>query len=340
MHPPTLATSQPGHRTRYIDFSMTSPSYSTLLGAARGGMNDEGGDLARLVPLRRRLGSGPRATIQGDVILWYWDRKEWERGDRGDEPLRSRSDEAERQLFTADTPTLLVDFLRLADGPDEEVVAFASEWGALGLCHHGLPVGHRSQIRGIASGIGEWCRELRGTWGGRGAEAESLAAWRTWARVFSHLTYIATQLNQGQSVPSETRDALWNEIAPERGSPRHWYDNVRTDYRLADSNEFSVLVATLAEMCQLAPAIEWVPRGDRLEPKMYLAGNGVLAALVLQLIAVTARAHVAWCSGCGSPYTRRQRPKGGRRNWCDRCKEEGVPAKLGKRRERAGPNDK
>jgi hypothetical protein len=311
--------------------------YSTLLGAARGGMNDEGGDLARRVPLRRRLGSGPRATIRGDVVLWYWEREYWDRGDRGDEPLRSRSDEAERQLFAADTPTLLVDFLKLADGPDEEVVAFASEWGSLGLCHHGLPVGHRLQMRGIAWGTGEWCRGLRGTWGGRGAEAESLAAWRRWARVFNQLTYIATQLNQGQAVPSETRDALWNEIGPERKSRREGSGNVGSDYRLADSNEFSVLVASLAEMCQLVPAIEWVSRGDRLEPNMYLAGNGVLAALVLQLIAVTARAHVAWCSGCGRPYARRQRPKAGRRNWCDECKAKNVPAKLGKRRERGAP---
>jgi hypothetical protein len=47
----------------------------------------------------------------------------------------------------APRPSLLEGFVRLADAPPEQIHDFASKWGVLAVCRHGLPSSHASTCR-------------------------------------------------------------------------------------------------------------------------------------------------------------------------------------------------
>ena len=108
-------------------------------------------------------------------------------------------------------------------------------------------------------------------------------------------------------------------------------------HRRMESRQMVVfLVYQWLELGDVRPAVNW----DSDNPQILLSSShsppplfGVLAA---QLALTVARANeLAHCSGCSTLYSRKRKPQRNRRNYCNTCQKNGVPARDAQRARRA-----
>jgi len=280
-------------------------------------MLDRAGRLDRAVPVRSHLDRPKSADLEDGAIHWTWHRS-WE--DEGD------SDEDIRERFNRSGTELLDAFLDLADGdrPDEQVRAFASQWGPLGLCHHGLPPRHayeEADPQTLPMPVPpDYCTPRPG-------RVELLEDWRRWALIIRSAIRIAARAFQVEFIPDEL---FTTDIAVWAGTEMDGSFVART---AAGALGFVCgRLNDLAELAGLRPRLEIDGGGV----KITLLAETLLAGIVMEAITVVARKDLSWCSGCGEIYERSRRPAPGRRNFCPECKAKKVPLKLAQQDHRSG----
>lgn len=238
--------------------------------------------------------------LDGDRLIYSWwgDRETVEHG--WEQPRRG----------------ILEDFIRLADGPDARILAFAREWGPIHMCEaHELPLSH--SVRTTDPLCLSPKVEDRPGW-----EWEPLSAWRRYAGAALGCLHVAARLRDGR--PGDVDD--WRRIealfeptkqqddhpgeAPAGWDPVQWqrtYLPHMAQYWLTELAHVNLLFRWDYELG--APGLKLV--GER---------SDLFGALGLQLVfAMSGTGGFVTCSGCGEPYTPKRQPIAGRRHYCRDC---------------------
>jgi hypothetical protein len=244
---------------------------------------------------------------------------------------------SEKQLgiqFASKTPHMLRRFLSLEHAPAEKIHAFASEFGPLYLCEHGLPNTHglsggnmiprMSAHRACDVGFAD------------GTMVEQFEQWRDLSRQANVVLDLAAEIHLGR--PGS--DDLWRQL------PMYLDDEaVGIATRAgatgdADLDRLRLLfhINTWLLWAQVSPGLTW----DQSEaPMVRFTPIGVFGAIALQVATRVGRvAPTAICSACGLHYERIGRAaKIGQRNYCPDCRPTAA-TRLAKRDQRQRERDK
>ncbi len=202
---------------------------------------------------------------------------------------------------------LLDDFIKLDGAAPEEILAFAQERGVLYYCPEHWQIDCPS-------------------WGCPSRNSEPLWVWYGLVKKVRALLKIAGAIRQ--DLPGDEQD--WLDIFRDVGL--QFTEQPAGRPPAADiSWEKQNLVYEVSDLLELASVgIKLTWEGERTN--VNLAGKGLLGALSVQLaFAVGATAGVSVCTGCGRPYLPNRKPAIGRRNYCDQCRESGIPHRYASR---------
>jgi len=212
-----------------------------------------------------------------------------------------------------DNPDGMLDaFVRIETA--EDVLRFATRWGPLDICAHGLPSSHRT-FQHSALEFGEPEPTLGECWtdGLWQSNKEDLEFYLLYSRAARAILNLAAAAHQGALGEHED----W--IAS--GLPfytREWMaEQVKVPGHLGHGRFLiSTLVSEWMRIGGIQPVLFWYSG----EPEFQMSAE-TFGILGLQLMNAVTRAHgFAICSGCGRPYIRTgRRPQAGRRNYCPTC---------------------
>jgi len=228
----------------------------------------------------------------------------------------------EEHWHEADPKGMLDAFVRIQDGAG--ALRFALRYGVLGICEHGLPATHNPPpLEPRGTGIAAtWCYPL----GWRKSLCwEPLDRWFHFAGQARAMIAIAANLRQDK--PGLAND--W--LAVFAAHPRQKVDALCQ--RLGQSVEAgrfyirSLLLEWLT-WGNVRPELNWPVLQQ--SPSLSFTG-GTFGLLGVQMLFAIAAAHsIALCSGCGTPYLRKHKPRPDRRNFCPSCGKE-VASRLRQR---------
>lgn len=278
------------------------------------GMISEIGFLGRPLPASRCL-TPVRVEIDGERLYYG----------------RGEGLEVERLILRRISPPseLLDRFVSLSNGSASAVKKFASKYGVLGICEHGLPCTHQSCVP-INSG---WSCMPMG-WG-RGDMANSpthdpwepLSSWFSYSARARALLNIAARLHQGKC-------GLVNDWQQIHGTtPSQSLDNPSNDNEKRLLIEKWILTGELNHWLSVGgvrPLIEWGLGKGSTQPRIVLSSGrlpfGLFGAIGLQLLSAVARSDgLDVCCGCGTAYMPGRRPNPNRRSYCPNCRKRKVP---------------
>jgi hypothetical protein len=199
----------------------------------------------------------------------------------------------------ADDRGVLEKFARLHDAPPERMLAFATQYGPLHLCEHSLPACHNPGWRRGNTTHGA-CRPL---------QFEPVAFWHHYARQVQAVLTIAAKLYRGELGAEDHWRAIFEsdsrKIVP-------WWN--RTPW--SDRRMLAEVVGEWLALGAVHPTFRWTDQG----PEVALEGWGVLGAVARQLTFTVLRSDgLAFCAGCGTPFSPKRRPAKNRRSWCPDC---------------------
>lgn len=208
---------------------------------------------------------------------------------------------------------MLEDFLALRDGNDDAVLAYVRVWGVLDL--------HRFDLPGK---LGRDCSQGN----------EPVAAYH------SLVAALDTSIRSAQAVylaasrpPKRRRDIIAERVAHARGEAAL----PKAEPPGAEAVEFLRLmveqqVSSLLDRFNVVVRFRW----RAAEPTVDVGAHDLPSALVLATVLAVARADgIAVCSSCGLPFVPSARQTTGRRRYCERCRERGVPQRDAQRDARA-----
>ncbi|HXG66630.1 MAG TPA: hypothetical protein VNO70_16135 [Blastocatellia bacterium] len=243
---------------------------------------------------------------------------------------------------------LLVDFVNLADGPDETIEWYASRWGVLGICEHGLPASHNPppfpvprEKQKIAAklyhaGIAPRRLPLPASWevpwcyprGWPYDCRESLDVWRRLSRQARAILKVADALHAGwageladwkAALRAKARDPWWKVFRELK--PR---EQIEAGWQVLEKEVNAWLVTGNVRpqlyLVKGVPSLKLISGGD---PAIQVIYGGLFSALSAQLLfAVSGTQGFAFCSGCGDLYHyEKRRPKSGQHHFCPDCRE-------------------
>jgi len=202
----------------------------------------------------------------------------------------------------------LDDFITLADQQDPVLVAFASHWGPLGICRHGLPWTH-SLARRSPMSVSPICRPC-GVAGSRGRKGwEPLDRWRDYSRQAKAITRDAIVLKKSRVRSPDLLERLFSRLTA-------WLE--------------LAAVPLLVTCADVDTRRSW-PCGFQAT----FAIAGVFQILALQLLGVVAGGReLAQCTHCGLPFVLTGHREGKRR-FCPSCVDRQVPMRYAARDYRA-----
>jgi len=192
---------------------------------------------------------------------------------------------ADLRLAKRPNSRLLYDFVDLADAPAAQIETYAKQWGVLGLCGHGHPVGMAFGYHIDNLPPGHWtCPETR---------REPIERWRTISQMFSWHVGLIEQLRSHKNPHSARRMA--SQVS-------------------AHVNHFSV------NFGYLRPIVVPTRSGFTLRLAGSLAVAGLAAALAYQLM-VAAMGGNGWliCAECGQWFQSDTRRAPDRNAYCPKC---------------------
>ena len=204
-----------------------------------------------------------------------------------------------------------------------EVWAFAERFGVLGLCEHRLPSSHAKPCK---PGFIPFTDDR--------IHGEPVDSWLRFVGAAKATLALAAAAHDNRTGDlkdwTEVHECLFSEASDDlrqfltakasEGPPR--------ESRLSVAS----FVYRWLELGDVRPTVSW----DSAHPELLLSSApltpplfGVLAS---QLALAVARANVlAQCSGCSRLYARPRKPQRGRRNYCNTCRKNGVPARDAQR---------
>jgi hypothetical protein len=222
---------------------------------------------------------------------------------------------------------ILDSFLRLAKASDEDILAFASRYGALQI----------------------FCETAKEQSEEEMMVVESCAVWRYFAGCIGSLLRIAAAYHDGSrprlsdwevigNCPIEVVIAKRESIDllspfPFQGD-RAWSELcafVRKGTK--DKRIWELLVNTLLGLGRVRPHLSWEGSGGKARPQLKLSGPNLLSYLGLQLCLTACKLDsFAMCSYCSQLYLPPLRaPKAGQKNFCPDCRKAGVPVRIAQR---------
>lgn len=255
-------------------------------------------------------------------------------------------------------PSVLREFVVLAQASDEEVAKFAGRFGPLGLCEqHGLPVHHNWAT------LGE--HRLHGCGPGR---RERVDAWRAFALEARLLREFAEAFGRGDDTPEQLLDLAqqvgMREVFDAR-SARDWVtelgiapgiDTSDEEVERQTAQQQNVEREVIASMLLRWVADRWLTFGEvriryrwdheRATASPFLEAPGLFGLLATKLLADIVRLmegkgdarslNAVECAGCGRVFVPKAKPRPGQRSWCDdpECKKAARTAADRARRER------
>ena len=240
-------------------------------------------------------------------------------------------------------------FADLAFRSDEEILHFARQYGILGICadhaREELPCIHHMGCAPIGHFDPEEPSRFRSCWF---EGAEPIKYWRRYALRVRALVEVGRSLSQGRLPRPRWLQVLWP------GSPAIWADGrepsseersgiakllnaPKPQTLLLLRYRFSRRAESLHESCGIKTALDWelekTSGVGRWIFRTRAAGPFNLVSVIAEqtrlLICVTPNRMV--CDGCSREYDRRadsRLPKPGQMNYCEKCREEGVPLKA------------
>jgi hypothetical protein len=264
--------------------------------------------------------------LDGDRLVW-----------------RGVSPGLERTVYSG--KEMLGRFIQLArpNTTDEQIRDYASKWGVLHICEHGLPASHIPDSYSFSpletveqcSPLGwpaipedielpekeEDMEPLFSGW-------ERIESWRYYAHEAQAILNIAAKLYAKEKVKPED----WKELTDEAAELLAREDvNNQLRYLI-------MLVKSWLALGNVRPDIICIPIGHKdksqIEPKITLGGYGpswghLFGALACQLMyAVTRAQGLAFCGGCGNTYIPQRRVRTDRRHFCDGCIRRGESKRL------------
>jgi hypothetical protein len=241
--------------------------------------------------------------------------------------LRWPSQSFNRSGATKPRRDLLLRFANLADASESAYLRFATRWGPLRLCRHGLPATH------VPAELWENYPEVPDCPSiGFADMAETIDAWRGYATQAAAIIRITAELRNAKPTPRgwwatmhqlETDEPLEAEIDwVETYEPANDARDLPDPAQLVASQQGGVerWVNWWIRMAGIRPVLSW-------DEGFALVGTGGLfGALAFQLAnLVHADGHISWCSVCGTFFATERKRQSGRRTYCDNddCRERG-----------------
>ena len=245
-------------------------------------------------------------------------------------------------------PGLLEEFVRLEGQPCQSFYKYARRRGVLGICKHDLPSTHspraRISVSFPRSPFGCSPRPVSRSAGQSTSVKDlefwdPLAAWRRFSTEAGALLRLVEALQSEKSTDPSDWQALYRHdpFVRSTGRPIPWW----TPPRPTDRFECELVASKINDWLEIGnvrPALVWLR--DR---QVVFSGSGtqsrtgatLFGSLSIQLLMLATRTTgLAVCSGCGTPYVPKRRPRSDQRCYCHRCRADGVPQRDAKRDER------
>jgi hypothetical protein len=195
-------------------------------------------------------------------------------------------------------------FLALAEGSDDQVLAFVRAFGVLQFTQNGVihslqlrRSGHTLHLNSYDQGPAK--RPVPVTW------------YRDWSRYFAAIYRLALSAERGEGG----NNADWEILGKPAYLPR--------SPRVSDAwNAVTHHCELLLQRCGVRPTLRTSPlaivQSDR--PRISLVGHGLWGVLAAHLFyAVTGGEHQAICCACGKSFSPKRHPQSGRRVYCPKC---------------------
>ena len=206
-----------------------------------------------------------------------------------------------REIRRLDPRGLLDQFLKLADGSDEDVLSFASTWGRLqGNCEHRMPYTRCNK-----------CEAPR---------IELISEWRICAQVMRAILSIAANLNR--KLPGNIED--WSICLDEDYSIDGWSAVRESLAGPTDGHEIEaerrIVGAILDDMVAqsgIRPTFRWVSDHPEIRES---PEDSLLGALARQMMHAVSRSEGTFvCHACGSLFIPKRKPQAGRNSYWSAC---------------------
>lgn len=212
---------------------------------------------------------------------------------------------------------LLFEFAALSRNVDDlgSILRFADKHGCLGLCKHGLALGHRGRRRGrcyLQTSVRPRC--------------ELIAGWQRYIKRADGILSICSKLHHEKKATES--DWSWLTYRGSAGrvtdtgmssSVALWPKDTLENQRIL----VSMLLNNWLDECEIGIAVAWSNtdidvRLGKTHP--YGWGNDLISVIAVQLFnAVVQRDSVAHCAACGRIYKPERKPRAGELNYCTGC---------------------
>jgi hypothetical protein len=204
-------------------------------------------------------------------------------------------------------------FLGLASASETAIARYATKWGMLFICEHGLPASHKAHEHDGSGGCPLITRSPNEYW-------EPIARWRHFSRQAKAILSIAGRLTVDER-PGRKED--WRVIFEDQILWQPWDPGVDVD-RL-------MLRSVINEWLSMGRVrLEFDFSGSASVALVRPRGSGLFGALAVQLALAVGKSNgIGTCDGCGGEYSPvERRPKAGQRKFCKKCRVKGIPKKL------------
>jgi hypothetical protein len=262
------------------------------------GLSDDAGKLRS--PLQARQYPPPDSIkLSGGMLVW-----------RVDEVFMFDNVRDGLQKKKQQDPELLFKFIKLTHASPTEILKFATRWGPLGICKHGLPYTH---VPPPMSEIPEeyWCTPMRNR---NGDFYEPISAWHYYSRQARSMINIAANLHQDKPGELDDWNAIYDLGPSGNGRGQGLYLN-------DDKHFIALRINFWLELGNVRPKFQWRQNDIVVSYDSHLFG--ALASQLLMLVSRTKGLGV--CSSCGNPFIpSKRRPKTNQRNYCATCKKRGA----------------
>jgi hypothetical protein len=201
----------------------------------------------------------------------------------------------------------------------EKTIQFCRKWGVLGLCAHGIPIGH-----GACTGpepIGK--RVLRGF--PRYQFREPIDSVQKFASGLESLLRIGAEMTQGRS--GHVNDWVHADDVISGPDFPPWKDDPAYLEALAHPSvartNLQILIRRLIEICKIRPRFFWNEQTNSWQIDLDSdASTSNLPGLMVTelLISIADKDGLAICSSCHFSYIPERRPDPTRRNYCPTCR--------------------
>ena len=226
----------------------------------------------------------PSVTLENGTLVFRY------------EPARRRSGKLYLKRAKARPDSrLLTRFIELADASDDKILAYARQYGRLGLCRHG-------ELQHLASDDPDCIQTGR-----QAMFVEPVERWRENVKRVRALLNAIAQFSKSRRVSDRTLIALNPKPAALRKA------------RIAGWSFIAAWTQMWLRAFRVRPVILYDPRSKRFHAR--LRGRpGLGSALALQLMTLACQSKgIAICSSCARPFPPKRQPTPTRESYCPKC---------------------